>query len=98
MKLTILIIPEAEAEIKEAYQWYEKRSECLGNDFLLCMEEALTKILRNPGVHPVVHREIHRALIRRFPYGVFYQMKEDKIIVLAVFHARRDPKRWKSRI
>ena len=57
MKLTILIIPEAEAEIKEAYQWYEKRSEGLGNDFLLCMEEALTKILRNPGVHPVVHRD-----------------------------------------
>jgi len=97
MKRAVTIRPEAEAEIEEAYRWYEERSEGLGNDFLLCVEEMIAKIQRTPKMYPLVHKEIHRALIRRFPYGIFYLVDGDKIVVLAVFHGRRDPKQWKSR-
>lgn len=98
MKLKVLIRPEAEAEMEEAFRWYEQRNKGLGDDFLLCVEESLIKIQRTPEAYPVVHRKIRRALIRRFPYGIFYLLNEEKIIVLAVFHALRDPKQWKSRV
>lgn len=72
MNHRILIRPEAEGEIKEAYRWYESKRRGLGEDFLLCVEEGLEKIRRNPATYPVVHRDVHRLLIRRFPYGIFY--------------------------
>ena len=96
--LTILLRPEAEAEVEEAYHWYEQRREGLGADFLLCIEEALEKISRDPEAYPVVHKDVRRTLIRRFPYGIFYIVEEQNIAVLAVFHGRRDPKQWQSRV
>ena len=44
-----------------------------------------------------VHRHVRRALIRRFPYGIYYAVDEELIEVIAVFHAKRDPKRWQDR-
>ena len=48
MKRQILIRPEAEAEIEEAYRWYEEKREGLGSDFILCVEEGIEKIRGNP--------------------------------------------------
>ena len=96
--LTILLRPEAEAEVEEAYHWYEQRREGLGAGFLLCVEEVLEKISRDSESYPMVHKDIRRALIRRFPYGIFYIVEDQNIAVLAVFHGRRDPKQWQSRV
>ncbi|MDL1975564.1 MAG: type II toxin-antitoxin system RelE/ParE family toxin [Deltaproteobacteria bacterium] len=89
--------PIALKEIEEAWQWYESRREGLGNDFVLCVEESLEKISRNPKLYPTVHKEIRRALIRRFPYGIFYFIEKNKIVVVGVFHGSRNPKHWKNR-
>lgn len=97
MKPSILIRPEAEKEIEEAYRWYEKRSIGLGSEFLLCVEEGLENIRRNPDLYPVVHRNIKRLLIRKFPYGIFYFTKQNLIIIVAVFHGRRNPAYRRSR-
>jgi len=97
MKKEILIRPVAELEIAEAYRWYEERRDGLGNDFLLCMEESFEKIDRSPEQYPVVHREVRRALMRRFPYGIFYIHEKERIVVLSVFHGSRNPKDWMKR-
>ena len=93
----IIIRPEADADIEEAYRWYEKQRDGLGADFLLCVEDGLARIQRDPEMYPVVHKNVHRTLIRRFPYGIFYLIENNVIVVLSVFHGRRDPKRWRSR-
>lgn len=97
MRRRIVIRPEAEGDLEEAYRWYEEQVPGLGTDFLLCFEEGLAKIERRPQGYPVVRKDIRRLLIRRFPYGIFYLVVEDSIIVLGVFHARRDPKQWAAR-
>jgi len=94
---SLLIRPEAEADIEEAYHWYECQRSGLGSDFLLCVEEGLEKIQKDPEMYPVVHRNVRRLLIRRFPYGIFYITGPGLTTVLAVFHGHRDPKVWKSR-
>ncbi len=93
----LLIRPEAEADLAEAFAWYEARRDGLGHEFLLAVEARLAAIQRHPESFPVVHQQIRRALIRRFPYGIFFIVEESNVIVLAVFHAKRDPQHWQTR-
>jgi plasmid stabilization system protein ParE len=88
---------EAREELLEAQAWYEQRAAGLGLEFARAVEVAVDTLQRAPHRYPVVHREIRRVLLRRFPYAILYRATEDEIIVLAVFHLARDPARWKSR-
>jgi plasmid stabilization system protein ParE len=93
----LVIRPEAEEEISEAFRWYEDKSEGLGSEFMRALDAGLSYIQRNPAAYAIVHKQMRRALLRRFPYSVIYLIEGDKIIVLACFHASRDPKQWKKR-
>ncbi len=97
MSYEVLIRPEAEAEIGEAYRWYEQQQDGLGSDFIVSLEEGMAKIIEGPERYPVVHRNVRRLLIRRFPYGIFYTIDQNLVVILAVFHGHRDPTAWKMR-
>jgi len=36
-------------------------------------------------------------MLRRFPYAIFYRSREAELLILAVMHERRDPRRWRER-
>jgi plasmid stabilization system protein ParE len=95
--MRLIVRPEAESELLEAIDWYETRSPGLGSELLRCIDACFQRVLRNPELYPVVHRGIRMAIIRRFPYLVLYRLGDESITVIAVFHAKRDPKNWKSR-
>ena len=97
MKQKIIIRPEAESDLQEAYAWYEGQSKGLGAEFILCVDAALSLIQRSPELYAQVHKNIRRVLTRRFPHGIFYIAEVDKIIVLAVLHVKRNPRHWKKR-
>ena len=97
MSYTLLIRPEAELDIQDAYQYYEEGEQGLGSEFVRAIDACFSQIGRNPLAYPLVHRQIRRALIRKFPYGIFYIVENSKIIVIACFHSKRDPKRWQDR-
>ena len=97
MPCELIIRPEAEAELGEAFEWYESRVQGLGADFLLAIDATLANILRNPLQHPLVHKTARRALLRRFPYEIFFVLGDHHIVILAVFHAKRNPKQWTDR-
>ncbi|MBU2053377.1 MAG: type II toxin-antitoxin system RelE/ParE family toxin [Proteobacteria bacterium] len=97
MKRTLIIRPEAELDIREAFSWYETQMPGLGANFLLHVDAALRSLQRNPLQYPVIHRESRRCLVRRFPYGVYYVVEDKRIVVVAVFHAKRDPRSWQER-
>ena len=90
----IVIRPEAESEISEAFRWYEDKNEGLGSEFMRALDASLSHIQRNPMAYAVIHKQMRRALLRRFPYSVIYLIEGGKIVVLACFHASRDPKQW----
>ena len=98
MSRRLIVRPEAEAELAEAFDWYEGRVPGLGSDFLLCVDAVLNAVHRNPQHYPRVHRVVRRALTRRFPYEVFFVEDDERVVVLSVFHAKRNPKRWQERI
>jgi plasmid stabilization system protein ParE len=98
MEYSIFIRQEAESDLKEIYKWYESCQKGLGEDFKQYIGESIAKLKKTPQIYPTVHKNIRRAFIRRFPFGIFYLVENNSIIVLAVLHARRDPKRWRERI
>ncbi|MDQ3035736.1 MAG: type II toxin-antitoxin system RelE/ParE family toxin [Myxococcota bacterium] len=77
--------------MRSARRWYEQRREGLGDAFLDEIERVLARIEAAPGQFPVVHREVRRALARRFPHAVFFRVDPREIIVLAVLHQARAP-------
>lgn len=95
--MQLLVRPAAAADIDDAFLWYEQQRPGLGADFLRTVDNALAAIQRSPQLHAVIHRNTQRALLRRFPYGIYYRIYPDSIVVVACMHGRRDPKRWQSR-
>ena len=97
MSLGIIVQPEAQLDINDAYVWYEERLSGLGAEFLDAIEEALLLASRDPEIFQRVHRSMRRALIHRFPYGIFYTIEPGRMVVLAVMHTARHPSKWKQR-
>ena len=97
MNYKLIVRPEAEAELVEAFVWYEQQVIGLGSQFLLAVGDIINSIQRNPLYYPVIYKDIRRALTRRFPYQVFFIINDKKIVIIAVFHGMRNPVIWKSR-
>ena len=97
MTYAVRIRPDAERDLEDAANWYELQRQRLGLEFLDSVEETLGLIQKHPSMFPVVHKNSRRALIHKFPFGVHYVIADETIVVLAVMHGSRDPKRWKSR-
>ena len=97
MTYSLSIRKEAEADIAEAFEYYESCRENLGTDFILCIEESITRIENNPRQYKIIHKTVHRALVRKFPYGIYYVLDNEKIIILGVLPARKNPKHWQTR-
>jgi len=95
--MTVRLRPEAESDLDEAARWYEEQRPGLGSKFLDEVLRVLSAISGQPEGFPVVHREIRRAVTRRFPFGVYYLVGRTDLVVLAVMHGSRDPASWKSR-
>ena len=96
--MIIRFTPDADAELAEARQWYAHQRADLNIEFMERIDDALLQIVRNPHLYHVVYRTLRRAVVRRFPFAVFYEVTAGEIQVVAVFHSRRDPEIWKSRV
>jgi toxin ParE1/3/4 len=97
MTYQIVVRPEAAREVQEAFDWYEQRSEGLGLEFLRTADACMAGVQRNPLAFPKVHKEVRRVLMRKFPYALFYLIEGESIVVVACFHAKRDPVDWLRR-
>jgi len=90
--------PEVYNDIKVAYDWYESQRIGLGEDFLLTLEESYSKITRTPKIYQLIYKIVRRKLLRRFPYGIFFVLRDDEIIIIAIMHTRRKPSDWNERV
>lgn len=97
MDYVLVFRPEVREELDEAYSWYENQQAGLGDEFLDCVDEILNKICQMPESYAVVYKDVHRAILQRFPYAVYYRIISNRIIVIGIFHGRRDPKVWQIR-
>ncbi len=94
MTLAVILRPRAERDIVIARDWYDAQQIGLGEEFLAAVQERLVAIRQFPEACPKIHKKVRRALVRRFPYLIFYLLTPDKIVVLAILHTSRNPANW----
>jgi plasmid stabilization system protein ParE len=97
MTARVRFLAAAETDLRDGFDWYEQRQVGLGAEFVRCIDSCVELIRRHPELGSVIHRQVRRALIRRFPYSIMYLIDADVVVVIAIFHAARDPNVWKRR-
>ena len=100
MPADFIVLPEAEQDIAESYAWYEEQEPDLGERFLRCVDACISSIRKTPKLHAIAHQTYRRALVRRFPYAIFYEYEEHRkqIVIYSVFHCAQDPEKWRGRL
>jgi toxin ParE1/3/4 len=89
-------MPEANEDLQEARARYDKIRPELGERFALAVEVTVEAMAEHTLQFPAVYRNRRRAGVRRFPYGIFFEVQVHRIVVIACFHGRRNPRRWQS--
>jgi hypothetical protein len=93
----LTVRPEAELDALDAGAWYDGERVGLGTEFLTELRATFSRIEDGPQRFPVVFREVRRAILRRFPFGVFFIVEAESAVVLAITHIRRHPSVWQRR-
>ena len=93
----VLFTPAAEADVEEAFEWYEAQRPGLGGAFRRALDLAVASIEDHPEGYAVTHRETRRVFLPRFPYGLYYRVGDHDIVVVACMHGKRHPRTWRSR-
>ena len=90
----LIILQEANNEFKEAAQWYEEKSEGLGDRFIDIIQKKLQLIQQYPERYPMRKDNFREALVYVFPYTIIYTCykKEKTITINSIFHTARNPK------
>ncbi len=97
MSRTVVFRRIARSEYDEAVAWYEGERSGLGLDFKDAVDEVLARVAASPLIFRAVRGPVRRAIMRRFPYTIHFLPDGGRIVVLAVFHATRDPDELKGR-
>lgn len=88
--------PAAIVDVVAALEYYEDARPGLGGEFLTVVERVLGRLALFPESATTVEGAdpVRRASLRRFPFGVFYLREDERIVVLRVMHASREPENW----
>jgi plasmid stabilization system protein ParE len=87
----------AQAEFEDAAAWYDKARSGLGDEFIFEIEQSLIRAAASPERYAITFGDVRRAVTRRFPYAIYFRVRANRLIVIAVFHGRRDPAVWQRR-
>jgi len=95
MKKEIELSENAQSDLRESSEWYDDQKQGLGEEFIEDVQNTFNKISNNPYQFQKVKGSVRRALLQQFSFGVFYIIKNVKIIVFRVVHTSRSPREWK---
>ncbi|MFN8256254.1 MAG: type II toxin-antitoxin system RelE/ParE family toxin [Bacteroidales bacterium] len=95
----IIISPEAEQELNISKEFYESKQAGLGKRFVKEVDNTINRIIENPVQFPKIkQKQVRKANVNRFPFGIYFAVKDSIINILAVFHFSRNPKKIKKRL
>ena|SRR5438552_11336965 len=97
MSLPVVFRHIAKQEIDDAIAWYESERPGVGIEFASEIGSLLARIADTPKQFRKVRGDVRRAVLSRFPYTIHFLLESGRIVVLAVFHAKRNPKRLEDR-
>lgn len=96
--MKVEFLEAAQAELDQAFEWYETQQINLGRQFLNELDAAIRRVIAYPDAYISIERNLRRCLIKRFPYAILYGIDADIIVIVAVAHLHRKPDYWLNRI
>ena len=90
MKVRFLSV--ADRELADAFAWYEQAQDSLGYALIDEVDRTVHRIARYPESCHAAGDGLRRALVNRFPYGLWYAVEQDTLVVYAVAHLHRRPR------
>jgi toxin ParE1/3/4 len=96
--MRIKLHPHARAEIRDARNWYFERSPLSAIAFAQTVENAIFRIREAPNTFLLADHGTRKFVLQRFPFNIFYLIRETEIVIVAVAHQKRRPGYWSSRL
>jgi plasmid stabilization system protein ParE len=94
MDYKVIISEAAEYDIEQAFEWYELQKSSLGNSYKTNILKAMESIQKNPFKVQVRYKDVRIFFLKKFPYGIHFNINENIILIIAVFHTSKNPNRW----
>lgn len=98
MRLPVVLRREALFEFDQAADWYEKKRKGLGITFTRAIDQTICHLQDNPNSYAMVFQDVREALVKGFPYCIYFREEMNQILVLSIFHTARDPYGWQKRV
>ena len=89
--MKIQILEFAQADLKEGYQFYENQEPGSGRYFILSLIADIEKLKLTGGIHRQSYRSFHRVIAKKFPFVIFYSVKNETVFIRSIVDGRRDP-------
>ena len=96
-RFEIEVLPWAIDDVREAYLYLLERDERLAEEFQRRVREALRALAETAHHYQAREDSIRRCPRKTLPHGIMYELQEDRVIVYAVAHPKRQPGFWKKR-
>ncbi len=97
MEYSLSISEAAELDIRDVFIWYEDQKDKLGIAFEKQISKTIQTIQKNPLKIQIRYNQTRVAFLNKFPYGVHFNIIDNEIIIVAVFHTSLSPHKWKER-
>lgn len=81
----------AQQELEDARDYYNLQQENLGERFKKHIKESIDNIRELPLLYPKINGLLHRVVVHKFPYSIFYIVEETRIIIVSIAHQHRKP-------
>jgi plasmid stabilization system protein ParE len=89
--------PHARSELRAARNWYFERSPLSALTFAQTVDRAISRMTDTPHAFPRADHGTRKFVLHRFPFNIFYQIRETEIVIVAVAHQKRRPGYWSGR-
>ena len=89
--------PDATIELTESSDWYAERSSRAARDFLVAVDVAVASIVDDPERFVHIDDRHQSCSVIKFPFQIVYRFSNDRIVVVAIAHAKRRPGYWRGR-
>jgi plasmid stabilization system protein ParE len=88
----------ARADFDESFDWYAERSEIAALGFVQAVEDAFNKIIFDPNRFSRTIRGCQYCPLKRYPFRVVFHQDAERVLIVAIAHAKRRPFYWRNRI
>lgn len=94
---SVVVSDEAEIDFDKSYKYYYEDSTKVADTFFKRINIGFENIKQNPSSYPIVHEDVRKYVVKKFPFVIYYRIVDSAIQVIAIFHTSRNPEIWNKR-